>query len=183
MTDTSIFKSLAPYHIIAYGTLLGTTFFQSFIGGVVAYKALPRPQFSQLQQRIFPIYFALQAALPAALAVTYPASSNPLGATSSISGVLAESNRYSVFFPIAGMFATGVVNMLYTGPQTTKIMRARKVQESRDGKKFWDPAPHSAEMQALNKQFGKIHGISALVNLVGFGAMLWYGVSIAARIQ
>ncbi|KAK3044070.1 hypothetical protein LTS18_002254, partial [Coniosporium uncinatum] len=50
MADPMIKPSLlwhpAPYHIITYGTLLGCTVFQSFIGGVVAYKCLPRAQFA-----------------------------------------------------------------------------------------------------------------------------------------
>jgi hypothetical protein len=55
--------------------------------------------------------------------------------------------------------------------------------ETRDGKKSHDPAPHSKEMQRLNKAFGRIHGFSALTNLGGFVAMLLYGVTLAHRIQ
>lgn len=55
--------------------------------------------------------------------------------------------------------------------------------ETRDGKKSYDPAPHSKEMQQLNKAFGRMHGISSLLNLAGFLATLWYGVHLAERIQ
>lgn len=55
--------------------------------------------------------------------------------------------------------------------------------ETRDGKKSYDPAPHSKEMQQLNKAFGKMHGVSSLSNLVGLIAMLAYGFSLADRIQ
>lgn len=55
--------------------------------------------------------------------------------------------------------------------------------ETRDGKKYFDPAPHSEEMVRLNKQFGTMHGVSTLVNLAGFIATLWYGVSLAARLE
>ncbi|KAH6668031.1 hypothetical protein B0J14DRAFT_176910 [Halenospora varia] len=183
MPDLSIFKSPAPYHIITYGTLLGSQFFQSFIGGVVAFKVLTRPQFSQLQQKLFPIYFGMQTALPAVLALTYPGSASPLGTASSLSGVLADSNRWSVLVPLATMFVGGLINMVYVGPATTKIMRERKVQETRDGKKSYDPAPHSKEMQQLNRAFGKMHGISSLVNMGAFIATIWYGFSLAERIQ
>jgi hypothetical protein len=145
MPDFSVLASPAPYHIITsvfliwlkviqliiysrYGTLMGSTFFQSFVNGIVAYQALPKPMFSQLQQRIFPVYFTMQAALPAVLALTYPGSRSPLGTASSISGVLAESNRYSVLVPLATMFVTGLANLAYIGPATTRIMRERKVQ-------------------------------------------------------
>lgn len=99
---------------------------QSFIGGIVAFRALPRPQFSQLQQAIFPIYFALQTSLPVLLALTYPGS-NLLGSKSSIPGVLEPRNR-GTLVAIGSVFVAGVVNMVYVGPETTRIMRARKVQ-------------------------------------------------------
>ena len=54
--------------------------------------------------------------------------------------------------------------------------------ETRDGKKSYDPAPHSKEMQKLNKAFGKLHGASSLVNMIGFVATVWYGFSLGARI-
>ena len=101
----------------------------SFIAGPIAYRALPRPQFSSLQQAIFPIYFTLQSALPAFLALTYPGTKSSLGSTSSgIGGFLAESNRYSVLAPLVTVFAINVTNLLVLGPATTKIMRERKHQ-------------------------------------------------------
>ena len=55
--------------------------------------------------------------------------------------------------------------------------------ETKDGKKSYDPAPHSKEMQALNRAFGRMHGISSLVNLTAFLATVWYGFTIAGRLQ
>jgi len=55
--------------------------------------------------------------------------------------------------------------------------------ETRDGKKYYDAAPHSSEMQKLNSGFATMHGISSLLNLTGYIATLWYGVSLGARIQ
>jgi hypothetical protein len=77
------------------------------------------------------------------------------------------------------MFITGLVNLAYVGPQTTEIMKLRKHQETRDGKKSYDAGPHSEEMKALNKRFGMLHGISSLVNLVGFLSMCWYAFVLA----
>ena len=70
----------------------------------------------------------MQTALPVVLALTYPGSRNPLGPASSLSGTFAESNRWSVLAPLATMFVSGLVNLVYVGPATTKIMRDRKVQ-------------------------------------------------------
>ena len=67
----------------------------------------------------------MQTALPAVLALTYPGS---LRGASGISGVMEKSNTYSVLVPLATMFVTGLANVAYLGPATTKIMRDRKVQ-------------------------------------------------------
>ena len=53
----------------------------------------------------------------------------------------------------------------------------------RDGKE-WDAAgPHSQEMQALNKKFGRLHGISALLNMATYVAALAYGFTLGSRLQ
>ncbi len=54
--------------------------------------------------------------------------------------------------------------------------------ERKDGKKSYDPAPHSQEMLALNRKFGKLHGISSLLNLAAFIMTVVYGVSLSARL-
>ncbi|KAI6246456.1 Xanthocillin biosynthesis cluster protein D [Erysiphe necator] len=177
MADTSIFNTRAPYHITALGLLTGTQFFQSFVGGVVAYKALPRSQFSQLQQKIFPVYFSIQTVLPVLIAITYP---GPVGKASGIKGVF--ENRHSVLIPISIILVTSSLNLLLVGPATTKAMRDRKVQETRDGKKYTDPGPHSEEMQRLNSLFSKLHGISSLLNLMGFISTISYSFTLARRI-
>jgi hypothetical protein len=83
------------------------------------------------------------------------------------------------FTLISSMLVTGMINMLYVGPQTTRVMERRKHQETRDGKKSYDKGPHSKEMQALNHSFGVLHGISSVLNLGGVIAMIWYGFLVA----
>ncbi|MCJ1462471.1 hypothetical protein MMC07_001073 [Pseudocyphellaria aurata] len=184
MPDLSILITPGPYHVVAYGTLLGSSVFQSFIAGPVAYGALPRAQFSSLQQAIFPIYFSFQSALPVFLALTYPGIKSTVGSTpSGIGGFLAENNRYSVLAPIVTIFAINVANLLVLGPATTRIMLERKHQETRDGKKSFDSPPHSKDMMRLNKAFGRMHGASALMNLVSMLVTMWYGVELAARFE
>ncbi|KAL8844005.1 MAG: hypothetical protein Q9176_001700 [Flavoplaca citrina] len=189
MPDLSILGSLAPYHIITYGTLLGSSIFQSFIGGVVAFKCLPRAQFATLQTAIFPIYFSLQSACPIILALTYPGSStgNSLLGRSSLpsgyKGFLAQENRWSVAAPISAMLAANLINLFWAGPKTNEIMRLRKHQETRDGKKAYDAPPHSKEMQKFNKQFSRMHGFSASLNLAALAMTMYYGVVLAERIQ
>ncbi|KAI0998387.1 hypothetical protein K3495_g9809 [Podosphaera aphanis] len=178
MTDLKTFNTRAPYHIITYGLLTGTQFFQSFVAGIIAFKTLTRPQFSQLQQKTFPVYFSLQTGLPVLLVFTYPGSATK---ASGLQGVLKDT--WGALIPLSTVLITSSLNLMFVGPATTKTMRERKVQETRDGKKYTDSGPHSKEMQELNSRFGTLHGISSLLNLAGFISTLWYGVSLAKRIQ
>lgn len=57
------------------------------------------------------------------------------------------------------------------------------VSETRDGKKSYDAGPHSREMQALNRRFGRMHGVSSLLNMAGSLATVWYGMVLAERLQ
>ncbi|KAI2716624.1 hypothetical protein CBS147354_6892 [Penicillium roqueforti] len=168
-----------PYHVLSYGTLLGTQFFQSFVGGFVAFRALPRPQFANLQTAIFPIYFSLQSALPVVVALTASHGGQVLG----LSGLAAPENRLNTLLPLATVTVTGLVNMFVLRPITTNVMRERKHQETRDGKRSYDPAPHSKDMLALNKKFGRVHGISSLVNLISLVATVWYGAVLSKRLE
>ena len=119
---------------------------------------------------------------------------------------MAEKNRMNVLLPIVTIFATSILNLAYVGPATTKIMKDRKHQgmliinnrdgvchhkaplietlETRDGKKSYDPAPHSKEMMKLNKAFGRMHGVSSLLNMVGFCTTVFYGFfTLGGRLQ
>lgn len=178
----SILLSPAPYHIISYGTLLGTTFFHSFINGFTQIKVLPRSQFAAVQNKLFPVYFSMQSVIPVILALTYPGG-GPYGTRAGIVGLLDPTNRWTFVVPLVAMAATGLANLLILLPATQKCMEARKAQEEKDGKKSYDSPPHSEEMMALKKQFGKLHGISSLLNLTTYVATLVYGVSLSARLQ
>ncbi|PKS06833.1 hypothetical protein jhhlp_006909 [Lomentospora prolificans] len=194
--------STGPYHILSYGTLLGTTFWHSFVGGIVMFRTLERPQFAAVQSKLFPVYFTLQTAAPAVLALTYPGNK---GGAFGLSGILDVANRWTVLAPIAAIFSSALFNLVVLLPATRKIMEQRKVQdilvtdtdidrkyfpstltcaaEKKDGKKSWEPAPHSQEMAALNKQFGKLHGISSLLNLTTFIASIVYGFHLGNLLQ
>lgn len=38
-------------------------------------------------------------------------------------------------------------------------------------------------MQRLNKSFGRLHGVSSLLNMAGLIATMWYGVTLAERME
>ncbi|KAJ4374559.1 hypothetical protein N0V86_007428 [Didymella sp. IMI 355093] len=177
------FKNPATYHLLSYGTLLGSTLFQSFIAGVVAFKVLPRPQFSTLQKHTFPVYFTLQTVTPLAMLLTYPSGASRLIPYLSSTPVLQSPTDRLTVWLIGTMLVTAVANLVYVGPKTTEIMKIRKHQETRDGKAAYDKGPHSEEMQKLNRQFSILHGISSITNLVGLGAMIWYGAVLGAGLS
>ena len=205
MPSTASFKDPKVFHILTYGTLLGSNLFQTFLGGPLAFKALPRPSFSTLQQAIFPPYFTFQAALPVLLALTWPGEKiaqvggQVLTQNAGFMGIFSENSLWTAGVPVAIMFATSAANLLVFGPATTKVMKERKHQgtldnnvytgmlgtgtnssaETRDGKKYYDPGEKSPEMKRLNASFGKLHGISSGLNLLGTFAMIYYGATLA----
>jgi hypothetical protein len=189
MPSFSTLLSFTPYHILAYGTLLGMQVHQSFIAGIVAYRALPRPQFSVLQKAIFPIYFMLQTSLSAFLFLSYPGeksltlSGNVVRSNSGLLGVFSGSNKVDVLIPLSAILISALLNTAVYGPKTTMIMNERKHQETKDGKKSYDPPPHSKEMQRLNREFGKAHGMSSLANLAALLATMYYGVTLAEQLN
>ncbi|KAF1833463.1 hypothetical protein BDW02DRAFT_380338 [Decorospora gaudefroyi] len=172
----SSFKNPATYHLLSYGTLLGSTLFQSFVSGVVAFRVLPRAQFSTLQKHTFPVYFTLQTLTPLVMLITYPRGASSLFPSFLTSTPLTATRTDTMSSWLIGtMLVTALVNWVYIGPKTTEVMGLRKHQETRDGKKSYDAGPHSKEMEELNRRFGVLHGVSSLVNMVGLGAMVWYG--------
>ncbi|KAI1374545.1 hypothetical protein F4677DRAFT_425379 [Hypoxylon crocopeplum] len=183
MGDGSILFSLAPYHVLSYGTLLGTQVFHTFINSVASFKVLERPQFAILQRAVFPSYFGIQAAVPVVLALTYPGSKSAFGASSGLAGVFHESNRWGVLLPLGTIFVAGLANLTYLLPETNKITAKRRDQEKKDGKASYEGPPYSNEMSALNKEFGQLHGISSLINLVTLFATVVYGVNLSSRLE
>lgn len=155
---------------------------QTGIATIIQFKNLPRLQFSNLQTKTFPWYFGLQTTLPVVIALTLPGR-GPFGSSGGISGLFDPANRWGTLVPLASAFVSGLANWVVLLPATTASIRERRKQEEKDGKRSWDAAPHSQEMAALNKQFGILHGISSLLNVVHLVASVVYGVTLAGRIH
>jgi hypothetical protein len=86
---------------------------------------------------IFPVYFAMQAVLPAVLVLTYPAGG--------VAGVLDPVNRWDVLVPLAGVFLCALANLAVVGPATTRVMEERR----RLGGCFTIPLPFSCCVAGL----------------------------------
>lgn len=91
---------------------------------MIAFRALPRPQFSQLQTATFPVYFSLQSALPVVVALTASKGGQALG----ISGLVAPENRFKTLLPMATAVVTGLTNLFVLLPLTKDVMKERKLQ-------------------------------------------------------
>lgn len=124
----------APYHLLAYGTLLGTELYQvcknivvdspkkkltvfkkSFVMTKICFKALPISAFTTLQKRVFPAYFQIQNILILLTAVTYP----PYGPYS----LVRNSTGDAITLVFAGAMA--LLNLTVYGPRTQEAMIAR----------------------------------------------------------
>ncbi|RPA88088.1 hypothetical protein BJ508DRAFT_2531 [Ascobolus immersus RN42] len=176
----SCLSNPAPYHVIAFGTLFGSQFFQTFIGGTTAFRALPRPQFSQLQSRVFPIYFGIQSFYPIILLITHP----HFRFLDPLNSITTSPSLYAAIIPIGLGFLSGLVNSVLIGPKTQAVMRERKVLEAKEGRRYYETydGGHSEDMKKVNKKFAKLHGISSALNLVSLVASTWYGNQLANRI-
>ncbi|KAJ2980966.1 hypothetical protein NQ176_g2327 [Zarea fungicola] len=177
----SLIASPAPYHIIAYATLVGTSFFHTFVNSPILFKTVERPVFSAVQAKAFPVYFGLQTILPTIMALTFPGSA-ALATGNGISTLLHESNRWGSLVPIATMFVSGALNLLVLMPASREVMKKRQGQAKRDGKQWHEEGPHSDEMRALSKRFGMLHGISSLLNLAAIISSITYGFTLGARL-
>jgi len=62
------------------------------------------------------------------------------------------------------------------------LITADERVETRDGKKSYDAGPHSQDMQRLNRNFATLHGVSSVLNLMGFASAVYYGFVLAERL-
>lgn len=157
----------APYHLFLYSVALGGSFFHSFVVSPIAFKHLPREQFSNLQNKIFPNYFIGQAVLPVVLALTTPLKLCPfLTGTLALSGVAGALN-YFVLLPICRNLK-----------EEREKLVADKLHETIENGEV-KPSDKYIE---VSKSFGKYHGISSLLNLVSIGSLAVYGTVLAKRL-
>lgn len=107
----STLSNLAPYHMIGYSTLLGTTIYQTFVVTKVCYLELPMSAFTTLQKRLFPIYFRSQSLLLLCTALTIP----PAGPVSLI-------QKKADWIPLAFASVMAGFNLIVYGPRVEKTM-------------------------------------------------------------
>ncbi|KAH7378335.1 hypothetical protein BKA66DRAFT_560704 [Pyrenochaeta sp. MPI-SDFR-AT-0127] len=164
--------ALAPIHLLAFSTLLGTELYQSFVMTKLAYQALPRSAFTSLQKTVFPVYFRSQSLLLLLVSATVP----PHGPMSMIN----DRGNWSSF-GVAGV--TAGLNLLVYGPKTKNLMIERIHQATRDANLQLGAGMVSDEMKKLNRSFSKAHAMSIHLNLLTIGATLWWGWRLASKLR
>ncbi|KAF7306603.1 DUF4149 domain-containing protein [Mycena indigotica] len=158
-------------YALTYAFIYGTSVWLSFFGGVIAYKTLPRAQFSALQHKTFPIYFGLSIGAGSALLGAWTWA-NPLVLTHYTNPLVPEvAQAYTLAFVILMQSA----NYFVIGPLTSKTMFQRMKLEKEEAK---TDGSVSAEMKKLNSRFGMLHGLSSLANLGAVLALGFHGLWI-----
>ncbi|KAJ5114004.1 hypothetical protein N7456_002538 [Penicillium angulare] len=167
-TVLSTMGNLLPYHILSYGTLLGTELFQSFINTKICFHYLPMREFLALQKRIFPVYFGCQIGLAVLTAATHP----PYGIISLVKDV------WSVV-PLGVVLGMGAVNYFVYGPKTmTASFVRRAAQEAEKGSDDSDPA----RMDRVNRSFSRNHAMSIHFNAIALVATVFYGFRLSSNL-
>ncbi|KIN06897.1 hypothetical protein OIDMADRAFT_15946 [Oidiodendron maius Zn] len=164
---------LSSYHLLAWGSLLGMQLYQTFVMTKVCYLYLPRPQFTTLQKRIFPLYFGIETALAAATAATYPSGSI---------WALASHHLNSALLGLT--LAMSGLNLLVYGPKTIEAMVHRSHQKTREALRSSTTVTGnstSEEMHLARRQFSRNHAMSIHLNLIGVISTVVYGVSLSSR--
>ncbi|KAI0702429.1 hypothetical protein BC835DRAFT_1404281 [Cytidiella melzeri] len=168
--------NLKAAYFLGYGLLFGMSFWISFVGGIIAFRTLPRHQFGALQHRTFPVYFGTSIALSGGLMFLWHTGHPAVLANITNPHIADVAQAYA----LASVVAAQSLNQLVIGPLTSKTMFKRHKLEKEEGKSYNEPDV-SAEMRALNSTFAQLHGISSLLNLGAIILMAFHGLWIANK--
>ncbi|GMI44899.1 hypothetical protein TrCOL_g3162 [Triparma columacea] len=149
---------LAILHLSSWGINVGTNFYTTFVAGITMFKALPRREFGKLQAKLFPKFFLL-CTLTAFL---------QLSTLRNLSSTVSPSPTFFSLF-------CSLSNLLYLEPKSTSIMSQRHRLEDKG-------EASSEEYKSLKSEFGKLHGMSSLMNLGALVGLLVHGALIARKL-
>jgi len=166
------FRSL---YTLGFSFIFGMSLWVTFIGGIIAYKTLPRQQFASLQHHTFPVYFKFNAIVSSGLLFAWIRNHSTIIAQLAHPTVPDVCQAYTL-----GVVAIAhTLNIVWFGPATSKLLTARLKLEKEEGKDAHDPNV-SADMKKLNAKFARLHGYSSLANLIAFIAIGFHGLWIGS---
>ncbi|KAH3688714.1 hypothetical protein WICPIJ_000314 [Wickerhamomyces pijperi] len=141
-------------HLLLYSLSFGGVTYYSYVASPIAFKSLPREQFSALQSHVFPQFFITQAIAPIFIGLTSPFALTTAGLSALAIGAVS-----------------GLANSIWLLPKTKALKEERlKYEEGSD------------EYKQLSKEFGKWHGVSLLFNLTWVLSVGGFGVGFAKNI-
>lgn len=156
--------ALGFVHMLIFGSWFGTLAWTSFVFGIVAFRNLPRQTFGRLQSKLFPKYFALSSIAPTLLLAT-------------LNALTGGSPPQKEMILLAISAVASLVNLIVAEPAATKIMFERyELENAKD-----TPRDENA-IKSLAKRFGKLHGISSLLNLVVLVCAVGHAYYLGARL-
>lgn len=150
-------------NLLLYSVAFGGGVMHSYIVSPIAFKYLAREEFSNLQNKVFPIYFIGQTAAPLLLGATSPVLTN---VALSLLGVSLVAGALNYFWCLP--------TCKRIKDERNKLIADKKHEHVVDGE-----TKPTDEVLALNKQFGMYHGFSSLFNLVSLLTLGAYGVLLA----
>ncbi|KAJ9119472.1 hypothetical protein QFC24_005705 [Naganishia onofrii] len=133
-------STLRAGYVLAWGMTFGFQVWQSFIGGIVAFKTLPRQTFGLLQSKTFPVYFLANTLLSASL-LTLDMKLRPDLLTNfkkvPLATLIALNSRH-FWGSTAGLgvmsLGLNVLNGVWVAPKTTEVMFERHRLERLEGR-------------------------------------------------
>jgi len=144
-------------HLLSIAIWTGSVVFFSFIGAPAIFKTLDRQTAGDVVGAIFPKYFLLSQSLLAIAVLT-------LGYIGYAKDALANPAVKTGLALLLIMGAIAAYSGNVNGPQAREIKQLIRVEQD------------VAKKEELRKQFGKLHGVSVVLNLIslvmGF-ALLW----------
>ncbi|KAI9933123.1 hypothetical protein MW887_007594 [Aspergillus wentii] len=164
--------NLLPYHMLSYGTLLGTEVYQSFVNTKLCYKHLPMREFITLQKRIFPVYFNCQLGLVILTALTRPPYS-----------VVSLAKNLWDAAPLVIIVVTGALNRFVYGPRTTKATFVRRALQESSNNETGTSGSDPSKLQQANRAFSFNHAMTIHLNAISVVATVWYAFSLSSSIS
>ncbi|MBI5816179.1 MAG: DUF4149 domain-containing protein [Nitrospinae bacterium] len=151
-------------HLLSIAIWTGSIVFFSFIGAPAVFKALDRQTAGDVVGEIFPKYFLLGQSL-CALAL---ASLAYIGHTLDAFGNSAVRAGIAILIV---MGAIAVYSGNVNGPEAREVKRLVRVEQD------------AAKKEELRKKFGRLHGISVILNIITLAlglVLLWLSLRYLA---
>lgn len=162
-------QASAILHLVSFGTGLGTMMYTTFVLGITMFQALPRRTFGLLQAQLFPRYFTLCSCTLLVQIFTLRALS-----------AAAQKSKLALYTALT----MTLLNQFYLEPKATANMMERYRLEdgsttTGDEKGAAPKGIASPEYKKLKTQFGMLHGLSSLANLIALCGSMAHAVFLA----